>query len=845
MAKKPFTLDSQWIVPYNKFTAWKYNAHLNLEAVENVSALKYLFKYVAKGTDKAVFKIVPDENEPEQVYDQIRNWLTGRYLSSMEASYRILAFPISQLDPSVKRLDFHLPGQQSVSYNPNEDKAKVLKRASQTMLTEWFTLNQNDEIARNFTYREIILFYTWVSTKSNCKWKKRVQGTLDSFNFNLKRGNQIGYLPTVLPSGPNGVEKLALYLLLLQATGAKSFEDLRTIDGIIYRTFKDAAVFKNLMERDNEIEFVLNEVFISLFGKPLRRFFAYLLANWSPDNPKELWEKFKDKLCEDFTRMESKKLNPNKYTMQEMYDKALKSINFYLEQLNKSLTDVGLPLPSDLDLETGNQLFSEIKDDLTVSDIAKSIESLNNDQKNVYENILAAVNDSNTDKRLFFIDAPGGTGKTYMLNKIIEKLTFDGKNVCATASSGVSAILLNGGGTIHSKFRLPQEIDEDTPCDITRQSKRAKEIRNMDVLIWDEAPMFSKYLLESVNRCLQDIRKTEKLFGGVTVILSGDWRQILPVVKIGNRRAGSIDMSHKFSELWYNFTVLKLTENMRVDPNNPDSVWFKQFLLDVGEGKLNMKDQYGILEDIPLPDRFILKSNRIDHLIDVIFPELDYNIGNSNYADWISERGIIAPQNDIVNLINQMCLDRLPGQQVSLYAWDQNEADKEGTIEPMPIDSLHRIDEGGLPPYELKLKIGAPVTLLRNLTPKEGHCNGTRYIVTKINRGSLELKVISGPNKGDMYSVPKIPLKNSNNKHVISFSRKQFPVKLSFAFTSNKAQGQIFNHVGVCLSKSDFFTHGQFYVALSRATNPDQLHILLKDPNIKTAQNIVYDEILF
>ena len=237
VAGKPFTLDSQWIVPYNKFTAWKYNAHLNLEAVENVSALKYLFKYVAKGTDKAVFKIVPDENEPEQVYDQIRNWLTGRYLSSMEASYRILAFPISQLDPSVKRLDFHLPGQQSVSYNPNEDKAKVLKRASQTMLTEWFTLNQNDEIARNFTYREIILFYTWVSTKSNCKWKKRVQGTLDSFNFNLKRGNQIGYLPTVLPSGPNGVEKLALYLLLLQATGAKSFEDLRTIDGIIYRTF--------------------------------------------------------------------------------------------------------------------------------------------------------------------------------------------------------------------------------------------------------------------------------------------------------------------------------------------------------------------------------------------------------------------------------------------------------------------------------------------------------------------------------------------------------------------------------------------------------------------------------
>ena len=252
--------------------------------------------------------------------------------------------------------------------------------------------------------------------------------------------------------------------------------------------------------------------------------------------------------------------------------------------------------------------------------------------------------------------------------------------------------------------------------------------------------MFHKHNLECLNRSLKDLRGNTKLFGGVTMILSGDWRQILPVVKQGNRPA-IVDATHKYSELWSECKIFQLTENMRVSANDADGKQFKDFLLKVGDGKLNTKGQYELSKHLPIPDKYIVRSEKVSSLVDIIFPDIDTNISNQNYIDWITERAIIAPTNYEVNLINQICLDRLPGQEIKLYSMDQNENISETGKEPLPIDFLYTLNEGGMPPHELKLKIGAPVTLLRNMAPSEGHCNGTRYIVNKIMRGNFELKV--------------------------------------------------------------------------------------------------------
>lgn len=282
---------------------------------------------------------------------------------------------------------------------------------------------------------------------------------------------------------------------------------------------------------------------------------------------------------------------------------------------------------------------------------------------------------------------------------------------------------------------------------------------------------------------------------------------------------------------------------MRVSANDAEGNRFKDFLLNVGDGKLNTRDQYELTSHLSIPEKYIVRSNKVASLVDIIFPDMDTNVGSQNYTEWITERAIIAPTNFEVNLINQICLDRLPGKEITLLSMDQNENASEFTSEPIPIDLLYSLNEGGMPPHELKLKIGAPVTLLRNMTPSEGHCNGTRYIVTRINRTNLQLKVASGKRKGELYTVPRIKFLSDDEDNNISFSRKQFPVKLSFAFTAHKAQGQSLEKVGVC-AKKDFFTHGQFYVAISRATDPNNLHILLKDANANSTSNVVYEEIL-
>ena len=306
---------------------------------------------------------------------------------------------------------------------------------------------------------------------------------------------------------------------------------------------------------------------------------------------------------------------------------------------------------------------------------------------------------------MYFIDAPGGTGKTYLLNNIIEKLSHCGKNVCSAASSGVAAILLKGGGTLHGKLKIPIPIEEGSSCRIKRQSKLAREIQKMDLLIWDEAPMFNKYHLECINRSLKDIRRNEDLFGGITLVLSGDWRQILPVVTSSKSlRPATVEETHKHSELWHNFEILHLTENMRVSSNDPDSLKFKKFLLDVGEGKLNKKDKYGITYQFDVPKKFLLQSNRIIDLIDTIFPDMGINMGNEEYLDWISERGIIAPTNKTVDYLNQICLKKLPGQEFIAISYDQNELYPYHKCTSVPIDNLQVCDVIGLPPHKLQLK---------------------------------------------------------------------------------------------------------------------------------------------
>lgn len=133
---------------------------------------------------------------------------------------------------------------------------------------------------------------------------------------------------------------------------------------------------------------------------------------------------------------------------------------------------------------------------------------------------------------MFFLDAPGGTGKTFLINIILAKVRSVSKIALATASSGIAATLLPGGRTAHSMFKIPINVDhmEFPICAISRNSSKAQLLRECSLIVWDECTMANKLSVEALDRTLRDIRESNNTMGGVTVLFSGDFRQTLPVV---------------------------------------------------------------------------------------------------------------------------------------------------------------------------------------------------------------------------------------------------------------------------------------------------------------------------
>ena len=141
-----------------------------------------------------------------------------------------------------------------------------------------------------------------------------------------------------------------------------------------------------------------------------------------------------------------------------------------------------------------------------------------------------------------------------------------GKNIAvAVASSGIAATLIEGGKTAHSAFKLPLNLghSESALCNISKQSDMAHVLQDAKLIVWDECTMAHKGGIEALNRTLQDIRGCNRVMGGVTVLLSGDFRQTLPVVPRGTR-ADEVKACLKSSILWPHVKVQSLRVNMRV-----------------------------------------------------------------------------------------------------------------------------------------------------------------------------------------------------------------------------------------------------------------------------------------
>ena len=161
-----------------------------------------------------------------------------------------------------------------------------------------------------------------------------------------------------------------------------------------------------------------------------------------------------------------------------------------------------------------------------------------------------------------------------------------------------------------------------------------------------------------------------------------------------------------------------------------------------------------------------------------------------------------------------------------------------------PTDFLNSITLSGMPPHSMTLKVGSPVILLRNLRGGHGGGlrNGTRLIVINPGEKVLEVEIASGVNKVTCVLIPQITIAPSDTELPFTLKRWQFPVGPCFAMSTNKAQGQTLDYVGIYLP-DHVFTHCQLYVTFSQVRNPNAVAVYVNNKEGCT-KNVVYKEVL-
>ena len=207
-------------------------------------------------------------------------------------------------------------------------------------------------------------------------------------------------------------------------------------------------------------------------------------------------------------------------------------------------------------------------------------EQLNEEQIASFDEIVAAVESYEQDlhqegsRTAFSLDGPAGTGKTFLYNCLCSHLRAKGNIVLYVTSSGIATQLLPGGRTAHSRFKIPLSNDINAVCNITPNSNLGQLIQKSALIIWDEVPMPHKACFEAVNRTLNDICNCgeQRIFGGILIVLGGDFGQILPVIRCGTRQA-TVLACIRHSSIWENLQVLKLTRIMRIIASNANQVF--------------------------------------------------------------------------------------------------------------------------------------------------------------------------------------------------------------------------------------------------------------------------------
>ena len=262
-----YNINNSNIVPYSPILSKMFKCHINVEWCNSIKSIKYVCKYIHKGSDLAMFVI-----QIKNRFDEIENYQKARYIQSTEAAHRILGFPLHEHSPPVQQLSVHLENGQRVYFREENVENIAQLPAPRTTLTAFFELCRQDQFARTLLYKEVNHYYTWNST--NKRWSRRVRGEQIPGNPQIRYSNALGRIYVV---HPNNAECFYLRILLLNVRGPTSFENLRTVSGEIQTTYRLACSKLRLIENDNHWKDTLKEASETASAHKLRDLFAIML----------------------------------------------------------------------------------------------------------------------------------------------------------------------------------------------------------------------------------------------------------------------------------------------------------------------------------------------------------------------------------------------------------------------------------------------------------------------------------------------------------------------------------------------------------------------------------------
>jgi hypothetical protein len=286
------TIDNSWVVPYNPYLLLRFNCHINLEVCKSAKATKYLFKYIHKGHDRVVVSWQEDSDQPR---NEIHEYQDMRSIGACEAAWRIFGFDLCEQKPAVIPLPIHDEDQQQVYFEAgDEDRAR--ENSGDTMLMAWMNYNAQNEDYRD-KYCDVNQKLTWATiphpTMPNATmkiWKPRIQN------------RRFVTLSRVYQLSPAHQDLFYLRILLHHdhCRGAKNWADLKTVDEVLYPTYKAVCKKLGLLEDDSEAEQCLAAAAIEHMPAQMRILYISLLEYCEPADPENLLTMFAPQMAEDY-----------------------------------------------------------------------------------------------------------------------------------------------------------------------------------------------------------------------------------------------------------------------------------------------------------------------------------------------------------------------------------------------------------------------------------------------------------------------------------------------------------------------------------------------------------------